>query len=71
MQPNIRQLMRRVRHIEISTRRAANDTLAGRFQSVFRGRGMDFDERQVGREPLALIISYPNPMPPTMPDPRR
>lgn len=27
--------------------------------------------RQVGREPLALIISYPNPMPPTMPDPRR
>lgn len=44
MEPNIRQIMDKVRHIEIRTRRASNDTLAGRFQSVFRGRGMDFDE---------------------------
>ncbi|MEO6950858.1 MAG: DUF58 domain-containing protein [Polyangia bacterium] len=44
MDNEVRQMLRKVRRIDIATRRAANDTFAGRFQSVFRGRGMDFDE---------------------------
>ena len=41
---NARDLIRRVRRIEIATRRAVEDTLAGRYHSVFRGRGMAFSE---------------------------
>lgn len=44
MQTNLSQIMRKVQRIDIRTRRMANDALAGRFRSVFRGRGMDFDE---------------------------
>ena len=31
-----------VKHLEIIARRAVNDQLAGQYQSVFKGRGMDF-----------------------------
>ena len=31
-----------VRRLEIIARRAVNDQLAGQYQSVFKGRGMDF-----------------------------
>jgi uncharacterized protein (DUF58 family) len=44
MEDNVKQLLRKVRRIDISTRRAANDAFGGRFHSVFRGRGMDFEE---------------------------
>ena len=37
-------LVRRVRRIEISTRRAVEDTLSGQYHSVFKGRGMVFSE---------------------------
>ncbi len=37
-------LVRRVRRIEISTRRAVEDTLSGQYHSVFKGRGMAFSE---------------------------
>ena len=40
-----RELIRKVRHIEIRTRRLVNDMLAGQYQSVFKGRGMTFDHR--------------------------
>src|SRR5919201_4751526 len=33
-----------IRRIEITTRRAVQDTLAGGYHSVFRGRGMAFSE---------------------------
>lgn len=39
-----RELIRKVRRIEIRTRRLVNDMLAGQYQSVFKGRGMAFDE---------------------------
>jgi uncharacterized protein (DUF58 family) len=34
----------RMRRLEIRTRRMVNDSLAGAYHSVFKGRGMDFDE---------------------------
>ncbi len=33
-----------MRQLEIRTRRLVNDSLAGTYHSVFKGRGMDFDE---------------------------
>jgi len=45
MTPNqTREILKKVRQIEIRTNRLVNDTLAGQYQSVFKGRGMDFDE---------------------------
>jgi uncharacterized protein (DUF58 family) len=37
-------LIRRIRRIEITTRRAVLNTLAGGYHSVFKGRGMAFSE---------------------------
>ena len=34
----------RMRELEISTRRMVDDSMAGAYHSVFKGRGMDFDE---------------------------
>ena len=39
--PSMRASMRQ---LEIRTRRMVDDTLAGAYHSVFKGRGMDFDE---------------------------
>jgi len=41
---NTRDLIQRIRRIEIATRRAVEDTLGGQYHSVFKGRGMDFSE---------------------------
>jgi uncharacterized protein (DUF58 family) len=38
------ELFKEIRKIEIATRRLVNDQLAGQYQSVFKGRGMAFDE---------------------------
>jgi len=38
------ELMEKIRRIEIRTRRLVNDSFAGEYHSVFRGRGMEFDE---------------------------
>ena len=38
------ELARQIRFIQIFTNRAVNDILAGEYQSVFKGRGMEFDE---------------------------
>jgi len=40
----MREILRRVRQIEIRTRRAVQDILGGEYHSVFKGRGMEFDE---------------------------
>ena len=37
-------LIARIRRIEITTRRLVNDSFAGQYRSVFKGRGMEFDE---------------------------
>src|SRR2546428_715692 len=37
-------LIRKIRRIEITTRRAVQDILAGGYHSVFKGRGMAFSE---------------------------
>jgi uncharacterized protein (DUF58 family) len=39
-----RELIRKIRKIEITTNRTVNDVLAGQYHSVFKGRGMAFDE---------------------------
>ncbi|MGH9867147.1 MAG: DUF58 domain-containing protein [Candidatus Polarisedimenticolia bacterium] len=39
-----REMIRRIRRIEIRTRRLVNDSMAGEYHSVFRGRGMEFSE---------------------------
>jgi uncharacterized protein (DUF58 family) len=38
------EILRRVRRLEISTRRLVEESLAGSYHSVFRGRGMEFAE---------------------------
>jgi uncharacterized protein (DUF58 family) len=39
-----REILDKVRHIEIRTARLARETFAGQYHSVFKGRGMDFEE---------------------------
>jgi uncharacterized protein (DUF58 family) len=38
------ELMSKIRRIELRTRRLVNDSFAGEYHSVFKGRGMEFDE---------------------------
>jgi uncharacterized protein (DUF58 family) len=37
-------ILSKMRQLEIRTRRLVNDSLVGEYHSVFKGRGMDFDE---------------------------
>lgn len=37
-------VLRKIRHIQIRTRKAVNDALAGGYVSAFKGRGMEFAE---------------------------
>ena len=39
-----KKILGRMRQLELRTRRLVNDTLAGQYHSVFKGRGIDFDE---------------------------
>jgi uncharacterized protein (DUF58 family) len=39
-----KSMLEKVRRLDIRTRRMMNDSLAGEYHSVFKGRGMDFDE---------------------------
>jgi uncharacterized protein (DUF58 family) len=39
-----REVLRRVRRLEIRTRKLVDESLAGSYHSVFRGRGMEFAE---------------------------
>jgi uncharacterized protein (DUF58 family) len=40
----VKEILKKVRQIEVRTRRLADETLAGCYHSVFKGRGMNFDE---------------------------
>jgi len=39
-----REVLRRVRRLEIRTRKVVDESLAGSYHSIFRGRGMEFAE---------------------------
>jgi uncharacterized protein (DUF58 family) len=39
-----KELAKKIRLIQIHTKRAVNDVLAGEYHSVFKGHGMEFDE---------------------------
>jgi len=39
-----REILEKVRKIEITTRSMVRDTFAGQYVSIFKGRGMEFDE---------------------------
>lgn len=39
-----KELLKKVRRIEIRTSRMVNDVLAGQYHSAFKGRGMEFEE---------------------------
>ena len=54
-----RELIRKLRKLEIVTRKLVNQQLAGQYHSVFKGRGMDFDGlREYGVEDDALRIDW-------------
>ena len=38
------ELIAKIRRIDITTRKLVTDGFAGEYQSVFKGRGMEFDE---------------------------
>jgi uncharacterized protein (DUF58 family) len=38
-----REILKKVRQVELRTRRLVTDALAGEYHSVFKGRGMDFE----------------------------
>src|SRR3990172_5038867 len=38
------EILKKVRRIEIRTNRLVNESLAGEYHSVFKGRGIEFDE---------------------------
>ena len=40
----LRETLKKIRRIEIRTRRSVNDVFAGRYHSVFKGQGMEFQE---------------------------
>lgn len=39
-----KELAKKIRYIQIYTSKAVNDTLAGEYESMFKGRGMEFDQ---------------------------
>ena len=39
-----KEILKKVRQIEIRTRRLVDNTMSGEYHSVFKGRGMNFDE---------------------------
>ena len=43
-QRSVAEVLKRVRRVEITTRRLVNDVFSGEYHSVFKGQGMEFDE---------------------------
>jgi uncharacterized protein (DUF58 family) len=41
---NVAEILKKVQQIQIVANRTVNDLFAGQYKSVFRGRGMEFDE---------------------------
>jgi uncharacterized protein (DUF58 family) len=61
VEQDVAEILKKVRRIQIVANRTVNDLFAGQYKSVFRGRGMEFDEvreYQIGTSP-------PGPAPPS------
>ena len=41
---NLTEILKKIRRIEIHTRRLVNEVFSGEYHSVFKGQGMEFDE---------------------------
>ncbi|MDH4036836.1 MAG: DUF58 domain-containing protein [Candidatus Krumholzibacteria bacterium] len=41
---SVAEVLKKVRRVEITTRRLVNDVFSGEYHSVFKGQGMEFDE---------------------------
>jgi len=41
---DLKEILKKIRRIEIRTRRLVNDVFSGEYHSVFKGQGMEFDE---------------------------
>jgi uncharacterized protein (DUF58 family) len=41
---SVAEVLKRVRRVEITTRRLVNDVFSGEYHSTFKGQGMEFDE---------------------------
>ena len=39
-----KDILKRIRQIELRTLRLVNETMAGQYHSVFKGQGMNFEE---------------------------
>ena len=39
-----REILKKIRQIEIRSLRLVNESLAGQYHSVFKGQGMNFEE---------------------------
>lgn len=44
MSANARDILKKIRRLELKTRGAVAETFAGQYRSVFKGRGMNFEE---------------------------
>lgn len=44
MVTNAREILKKIRRLELKTRGAVADSLSGQYRSVFKGRGMNFEE---------------------------
>ena len=52
------ELIKQVRKIEIRTRRVVDEIIGGAYHSVFKGRGIEFDEvREYTPEELASLLA--------------
>ena len=41
---NLTEILKKIRRIEIQTKRLVNDVFSGEYHSTFKGQGMEFDE---------------------------
>ncbi len=39
-----KEILKKVKRIEIQTRKIVNDVFSGEYRSIFKGRGMSFSE---------------------------
>ena len=39
-----KEILKKIRYIEIQTRRLVNDLFSGEYHSTFKGQGMEFQE---------------------------
>ena len=61
-----KELLKKVRKIEIKTRRLSDNIFGGEYHSTFKGRGMTFSEvrqYQYGDDVRSICLLYTSPSP--------